>query len=94
VRQEKKWKETREWRGGGREREREREEERRGLFPLLVINQYSSRMLPACAIIINYTQERSWSRKRTAERGEREGRCNKGILFTLKSECRAREEKY
>lgn len=42
--------------------------EKKELFPLLVINQYSSRMLPACAIIINYTQERSWSRKRTAQR--------------------------
>lgn len=54
------------------------------LFLPPVINQYSSHMLPACAIIINYTQERSWNRKRTVERGEREEeRRNKGILFSL-----------
>ena len=65
----------------GVERERARGGKKE-LFLLPVINQYSSRMLPACAIIINYTQERSWNRKRTAERGEREERRNKGILFT------------
>lgn len=41
--------------GGGAERE--------GPLLLLVINQYNSRMLPACTIIINYTQERSWRRR-------------------------------
>lgn len=30
-------------------------------------------MLPARAIIINYTQEHSWNEKRTAERGEQGG---------------------
>lgn len=34
-------------------------EEGAGPFLLLVIHQYSSRMLPVCTIIINYTQERS-----------------------------------
>lgn len=51
-----------------RKMEGKREEENE-LFPPPVINQYSSRMLPACAIIINYTQEHSWNEKRTAERG-------------------------
>lgn len=57
--------------GMGRERERGGKKE---LFPPLVINQYSSHMLPASAIIINYTQECTWSRKRIAERGESEER--------------------
>lgn len=63
--------------GGERERGGKKE-----LFLPPVINQYSSRMLPACTIIINYTQERSWNRKRTAERREWEERRNKEILFT------------
>lgn len=52
-------------------------------FSLQVINQYSSRMLPFCTIIINYTQEWSWSKKRTAQRGESGKTRNKSILFTL-----------
>lgn len=48
-----------------------RRREEKELFLPPVINQYSSRMLPACAIIINYTQERSWNEKRTAEWGKR-----------------------
>lgn len=55
-------------------------EEEKELFSPPVINQYSSRMLPARAIIINYTQERSWNEKRTAERVR--GRWNKGIWCT------------
>ena len=39
-------------------------------------------MLPACLIIINYTQERSWNREKTAKRGEQERRRNRGNLFT------------
>ena len=56
---------------GGGEKERG---EKKELFPPPVINQYSSRMLPASTIIINYTQERSWNRKRTAERREQEAK--------------------
>lgn len=61
-------------RGNGRREEGEKKE----LFLQPVINQYSSRMLPACAIIINYTQERSWRRKRRAgEGGGIKGLCSR-----------------
>lgn len=65
MRQAKSGKRRGNWRGEGERRKKE-------LFPPPVINQYSSCMLPACAIIINYTQECSWSRKRDS-RGRRPG---------------------